>query len=221
MPSTRRFVVVGLGTFGSSVARQLSKNGCRVTAIDQDRDRVEAHQDDVYEALIGDATDREAMEPLDLADAEAVIVSLGRELSVSLLATLHAKELGAKRIVAKGVSDDHAKILRQLGVEQVIFPKADVGKTLADRLTWPNILDFLPIAPEYILVEVEVGETLNQKTLREADIRRTYGVMVLGIKDATTGKLEFLPDSDFQMNTGQQLVVIGRADKLEGIRELG
>jgi trk system potassium uptake protein TrkA len=221
MAKNRRFVVIGLGSFGASVATKLGQNGCRVTAIDANRERVEAVQDDVYEAVIGDATDHEALEALGMGEAEAVVISLGAELSTSLLATLHARELGARRILAKGVSKDHAKILKQLGVQDVIFPKIDVGKALADRLTWPNILDFVPIDPEYSIVELEVGTTFHDKTLREAEIRQRYGIVVLGVKDPRTGKFELLPHPDYRMTSGQLLLVIGRDKELKGVRELG
>lgn len=220
MSRSRRFVVVGLGTFGATVAKKLSANGCRVTAIDQSRERVERLQDVVHEAVIGDATDRETMEALSLEESEAVIVSLGAELSISVLATLHAAELGAKRILVKGVSDDHARILKHLGVERVVFPKQEVGEILADQLTWPNFVDYVPIAPEYSIVELEVGRAFDQQSLREADVRRKHGVVVLGIKDPRTGKFNLLPDPDVRMRAGQLLLVIGRDKEVKGLREL-
>ncbi len=115
---------------------------------------------------------------------------------------------------------DHARILEHLGVERVVFPKAEVGSNLADRLTWPNIVDFVPIDPDYSIVELTVGATFDHKTLRDADVRGRHGVVVLGIKDPLTGKFELLPEADFMMRKGQTLLVIGHDSQLKGVREL-
>lgn len=138
----KRFVVLGLGSFGEILARRLCKNGCRVTGVDADAAKVNLLKEELYEAIVADVTERTALEHLNLRDADTVFISLGErnEMSPSLLATLHTKELGAKRIVVKGLSYDHAKILRSLGVERVVFPEtensASVGRShhVAQRL---------------------------------------------------------------------------------------
>ena len=218
MGEMKRFVVIGLGTFGAAIAERLAKNGCRVTGIDASRKRVELLKDTLYEAVIGDARDREALRHLALADARAVILSLGEDIAQSLLATLHAKELGARRIIAKGVSEEHGKILKSLGVERVVFPEAEIARNLADRLTWPHVLDFLPIDPEYSLVEITVPDTFVQKTLQELDLRRQFGVWVVGIKDALTGQLEIFPHGEFQFQPDQILLVVGKKAEVDRLR---
>jgi trk system potassium uptake protein TrkA len=101
-----------------------------------------------------------------------------------------------------------------------VFPKVEVGTALADRLTWPNILDFVPIDPEYSIVELKVGKSFDGKSLREADVRGKHGVVVLGIKDPETGKFDLLPHPDVRMTQGQLLLVIGRDKELKGVRDL-
>ncbi|MFN9916568.1 MAG: potassium channel family protein, partial [Pirellulaceae bacterium] len=145
MADTKRFVVIGLGSFGAAVARKLKSNGIRVTGIDGDAETVESLQDHLFEAVIGDATDRGALETLALPTANGVVISLGEDITRSLLATLHAKELGAKHIVVKGVTPEHGKLLKSLGVDRVVFPETEIAQQLADRLTWPSVIDFLPI----------------------------------------------------------------------------
>ncbi len=216
----KRFVVIGLGSFGTAVATRLSENDCRVTAIDMRRERVEEMQDVVYEAMIGDCTDRETLEALGLDTAEAIVISLGADISTSLLATLHVRELHGRRIIVKGVSPEHGKILEYLGVERVVFPKLEVGQFLADRLTWPNMIDFLPIGSEYGVDELSVPDGLIGKTLRQSDLRGSYGVYVLGVKDGRTDEFELLPHADFELQTGQVILVVGEADALKRLREL-
>lgn len=220
MAETKRFVVIGLGSFGTALATRLHKNDCRVTGIDQRKDRVELLKNELYEAVIGDATEREVLEHLSLRDAHAVFISLGENIARSLLATLHCKELGARRIIVKGVTKEHGKLLKHLGVERVVFPEIEVATELADRMTWPNILDFLPIDPDYSIVEIAVPESWSGQTLAEANLRRRYGVWVVGLKDVLTGKLEIFPNADFRLNSSQLLLVVGKQTDLNRLREL-
>jgi trk system potassium uptake protein TrkA len=220
MAETKRFVVIGLGSFGTALATRLHKNDCRVTGLDLRKDRVEMLKNELYEAVIGDATEREVLEHLSLRESHAVFISLGENIARSLLATLHCKELGARRIIVKGVTKEHGKLLKHLGVERVVFPEIEVATELADRMTWPNILDFLPIDPDYSIVEIAVPESWSGQTLAEANLRRRYNVWVVGLKDVLSGKLEIFPDADFRLNSSQLLLVVGRQIDLNRLREL-
>lgn len=220
MAKIRRFVVLGLGSFGKALALRLCKNGLRVTGMDSGRDRVDEMKDQLYEAVIGDCTEPEALAQLSLPDAEAIFISLGEDIEPSLLAALHAKELGARRIIVKGVTEDHGKLLKHLGVERVVFPETEMAQELADRVTWPNVLDLLPIDPEYSLVELAVPSSCAGQTLRETDFRRRYGVWIVGVKDVLSGKLEIFPEADFKLNDDQLLLVVGRHEDLKRLRDL-
>ncbi|PQO36812.1 hypothetical protein C5Y96_06495 [Blastopirellula marina] len=218
MAAVKHFYVLGLGTFGGALARQLNKNGCRVTGIDSHREHVEDIKDELYEAIIADATDFDTLQHLNLKDANGVFISMGEDISPSLLATLHVKELGAKRIIVKGVSKDHGKLLKSLGVERVIFPEAEIAATLADRVTWPNIIDFLPIDPEYSFMEVAVPDDMVGKSLMQLNLRQQFGVWVVGIKDSMTGKLEMFPDGAYSLGCDQLILVVGKQSSLEQLR---
>ena len=216
----KHFVVLGLGTFGGALATRLADNGCRVTGVDVNPALVEALKDKLYEAVIANATERSVVDQLGLAEADAVLISLGEELSPSLLATLHAREAGAKRILVKGLTDEHGKILRSLGVERVVFPEIEIAHTLADQMTWPNVLDYVPIDPEHSVIEITVPDSISGSTLLEADLRRRFNIWVIGIKDALTGKFHMLPGPDFRFNPDQMLVLVGKQDDLMRFREL-
>jgi trk system potassium uptake protein TrkA len=216
----KHFVILGLGTFGVPLARRFAQNGCRVTGVDGDRDRVEAIKDILYEAVIADVTDRNTLAQLSLENVDAVFISLGDDITPSLLATLHAKELKARRVIVKAVTQDHAKILQRLGVERAVFPEVEIAESLADRMTWPNVLDYLPIDPTHSVVEFAPPASLVGHTLRELDFRRRFGVWVLGIKDAMTGNLTVFPDADFRVEEDQVLVVLGSQSGLDGLRKL-
>jgi trk system potassium uptake protein TrkA len=218
--ATKRFVMLGMGTFGTALARKLAANGCQVIGVDSRRERLEAVKHEIHECVIGDCTDREVLEHLPLRDASAVFISLGETISLSLLATLHVKELGARQVIVKGVTKDHGKILEHLGVDRVVFPEEEVARQLADKMTWPNVLDFLPIDPDYSVAEVAMPGSLSGKTLAEANLRTVIGVHVMGIKDVLTGKFEMFPDGRRKLLEDQVLLVVGRAEELQALRDL-
>ena len=220
MKSSKRFVMLGMGSFGTALAHKLASNGCQVIGVDSRKDRLEGVKNEIHECVVGDATDREVLENLPLRDASAVFISLGETISRSLLATLHVKELGARQVVVKGVTKEHGKILEHLGADRVIFPEEEVARQLADKMTWPNVLDFLPIDPEYSVAEVAMPSSLSGKTLAEADLRNAIGVQVIGIKDVLSGKLDMFPDGRRKLLEDQVLLVVGRAEELQALRDM-
>jgi len=218
--TVKKFIMLGMGSFGTALATKLAVNGCRVTGVDGRRERLEAVKNEIHEAVIGDATDREVLENLPIKDATAVFISLGENISQSLLATLHVKELGARNVIVKGVTKEHGKILEHLGVDRVVFPEEEVARELADRMTWPNVLDYLPIDPEYSVAEVAMPESLAGQTLAEADLRNRFGVNVMGLKDVMKGRFDMFPDGKTKLLDDQVLLVVGREKDLARLREL-
>ncbi|HVC93126.1 MAG TPA: TrkA family potassium uptake protein [Pirellulales bacterium] len=209
MKSDKRFLVLGLGSFGTALATRLTRNGCRVTGVDMNEKRVEQLQQVLHEAVVANVTDRATLEALLVAQTQAVFISLGDSIEPSLLAALHARELGARRVLVKGISAEHGKILDHLGVERVVFPEAEMAVQLADSMTWPNVLAALTIDSENELAEMAVPQSLSGRTLREADLRRRYGCLLVGVKDHLTGKLTLNPDAEFRLTDDQLLLLIG------------
>lgn len=220
MATPRRFIMLGMGSFGTALATQLARNGCRVTGVDSRRERLETLKEVLHEAVIGDATDRELLDNLGIGDAQCVFISLGEAISQSLLAALHVKELGAREVIVKGVTREHGKILKHLGVDRVVFPEEEVARQLADKLTWPNVLDLLPIDPDYSFAEVSVPASLSGKTLAEADLRRLAGIHVMGIKDVLTGKLDMFCGPTTRLHEDQIMLVVGKRHELAALREI-
>lgn len=217
--AAKQFVVIGLGSFGKALAERLAKNGCRVTGLDASRERVESLKNVLYEAVIGNATERESLAHLPIATADTVFVSMGEDITQSILATLHAKELGARHVVVKGVTEEHGRILMRLGVDRVVFPETEIARELADRMTWTNIIDFLPIDPEYGISEIAVPDTFAGKSLQDLDLRRKFNVWVVVLKDTLSGKLTMFPDGQVTMGADQILVVVGKQDDLNRLSE--
>lgn len=210
----KRFIVLGLGSFGTALATRLAQNGCRVTGVDSDPDSVEALKNTLYEAVVADVTDRETLAELLVNQVDGVFISLGETIEPSLLAALHAKELGARQIVVKGVTAEHGKLLQYIGVQRVIFPEAEMAAQLADSVAWPHVLDRLIIDTEYTLAEIAVPSTLLGSTLRASGIRERYNLNVMGVKDQLTGRLTLNPGGDFMLTDDQVLLVIGRHEDM-------
>ncbi len=220
MAPPKNFVAIGLGSFGTALVKRLFENGCRVTGIDRSRESVEDLKEVLYEAVIGDATERETLENLPLKDANAVFISMGEDITHSLLATLHVKELGARQIIVKGVTAEHGRLLKSLGVDRVIFPEIEIAQTLADRMTWTNVVDFLAIDPDYSFLEYATPDSFAGKTLQELNIRQRYGVWIIGVKDALSGDLTMFPGGDFRFGADQILLIVGKRVDLTRLREL-
>ena len=220
MADHKHFIVIGLGTFGAALATRLAKNGCRVTGVDTKREPVERLKDVLYEAIIGDATSRETIAQLPIKQANTVFIGMGEDISLSLLATLHVKQEGGRHVVVKGVTSEHGTILRSLGVDRVVFPEIEIAETIADRATWPNVVDFLPIGADYAFIEVAVPDSLTGKSLMDLRLRQKYDVWVVGVKGALDGVLTMFPDGQFVVGPDQILLIVGKEKDLAKLQEL-
>src|SRR5512146_1708671 len=123
----RQVAVIGLGRFGSSVARTLAQSGCDVLAVDVDGERVKALVECVTEAVQADALDEAALRALGLRNFEAVVVAIGHEVKASILVTVVLKEMGVPKIVAKAQDELHGKVLQKVGADIVVYPERDMG----------------------------------------------------------------------------------------------
>ena len=121
---------------------------------------------------VGDAVNRPTLERLGIEGIDAAVVSLGQNMSGSILLTLHLTELKVKRVLVKALDDDHGLVLSKLGADQIIFPEREMAGRLARVLTYPNLVDILPLGPDMALVEMAVPDFLAGKSLRELDMRK-------------------------------------------------
>ncbi|HRF00720.1 MAG TPA: TrkA family potassium uptake protein [Pirellulaceae bacterium] len=216
----RRFVVIGLGSFGSSVARRLHRDGCRVTGVDRNRQYVEALKDELYEAVVGDARSGEILAQLDLSGADGVIVSLGEDLTASMLAVLHCRENKARNLIVKGISEEHGRLLRMMGVERVVFPEREFAEHLGRQLAFPNVLDLIPLDDRFSIVEIAVPDSMIGKTLGQAELKRRHGIWIMGVKETLTGKMNLLPSTEFVLQPDQILLALGDAERIEKFRRV-
>ncbi len=208
----KSFVVIGCGRFGTSVAKTLYNLGNEVMAVDMDPVVIQEISEYVTHAVVADVLDEAVLHELGLSNFDVVIISIASNIEASIMATLTAKEVGAKKVVVKAQSDIHGKVLTKIGADRIIFPERDMGARVAHNLTSSNILDFIELSPEYYIIEITALKRWLNKSLSELRLRNKYGVNVLAIKRGNVLKIS--PAADEVVKQGDILVVIGDADDI-------
>lgn len=216
----KQFAVIGLGNFGFYLATELYNKGHQVLAIDKNAGRIQEAKDTVSQAVVADATDIKALEALGIAEMDAVIIGIGGTvISNSILATLNVKDLGAKEIHAKAISEAHRRILQKIGATEILFPERDLAATVAERLHNPNMLNYLPFGEDYSITQIAPPDAFIGKSLRELDLRRTYGLQVVAIRESLPERMNVVPDADFKIKDSDTLILLGANKDLEKLRE--
>jgi trk system potassium uptake protein TrkA len=215
-----KFAVIGLGSFGSNIAKTLYEKGNEVLAVDEDKEKIDEVKNFVSHAVHMDAADKENLQALGIKDMDVVIVSLGPEMEASILTVLYLNEMGTKRIVAKALTEDHAKILESVGATETIYPEKDMAIKTALKLSCPNVLEYLPLISGFGIQEIAPPEKFIGKNLRELDLRNKYGIQVIAIKELIPEKTTFVPQADFVLKDSDILVIMGKDKQLEKINAL-
>ena len=213
----KQFAVIGLGNFGSYLARRLSEKGHEVLALDIQPKRVQEIKSHVSQAIIADATDNEAMEALGLKDLDAVIVCIGSSISQSILATLVIKDLGVKMLYAKAIQEPHARALKKIGASEVLFPERDLALSVAERLHNPNLIEYFPLIEGYSIVQFAPPREFIGKSLAELDLINRYGIQVVAVKEFVPEQVNLIPTGKLIVKDSDLLILVGPNDALEKI----
>jgi trk system potassium uptake protein TrkA len=216
----KRFAVIGLGNFGFHVAQSLFEEGSEVIAIDLDKARVQAIDAHSTEAIVMNGVDREMMKALGMEQFDAVVVSTGENISTSVLICLHLQELGVKRIIAKAIDDDHAKVLKKVGATEIIHPERDMALRVARTLSRPNIIDFIPLAEDFDLAQIDPPRAFIGKSLKELNLRAKYNVHIIAIKELVPENFILVPPANFIIKDSDILIALGKSCDINGIRAL-
>lgn len=210
-----QYAIIGLGNFGSQVATLLQEKGNEVIAIDSDETKIDRIKDKVTEAIVANVTDKETLSRLITPDLDAVVVSLGDKIEASIMVTLYLKELGLKNIIAKAASDDQAKVLKMIGATDIIFPEREMAQKLANTMTNPNLIDYLPLASGYSVVEVAPLKEFLGRTLLELQLPARYQVQIIAIRDVLTEAMTFIPTAEYRLKDSDMLILVGKDDQLK------
>lgn len=220
--ANRRFAVIGLGRFGSTLAQGLAASGQEVIAIDSGQELIEGLQDVVDQAVRLDATDEKALRAQGVDKVDVAVVCIGENFEANLLATVLLRDMGVPEVVARATSQVRAQILKLVGATEVVLPEDESASRLAQRLAAPNVVDFLSIAEGFSLVQLKAPKTFHHHSLDELALRRKFGITVLAIRrqhqatrDRPAGEdLLSAPGGDEVIEPGDELVVVGPDEAL-------
>lgn len=213
----KQFVVVGLGRFGSSVAKTLYGLGNDVLAIDSNEDVVQEIAESVTHAVQLDAIDENAVKSLGIRNFDVAVITIGANIQASIMAALVFKEQGVKYIIAKGNSDLHAKVLYKIGVDRVILPEKDMGVRVAHNLVSSNILDYIELSPDYSIIEIESLKEWHGKSIKDLSLRAKYGINVMAIKSGNDVNIS--PSPEDVIDPHDVIVAIGSAEDLNRLED--
>jgi trk system potassium uptake protein TrkA len=214
----KRVVVIGLGIFGSQLARQLYASGLEVVAIDKNRDVVQKIKDHSTKSVLADATDKEVLESIGIDAKDTVVISFGEDLSASTLLTLYLKEMKVKEIIVKVPNEDYKRILLKVGASEAIIPEREMANKVARSIISPNVLEYLPISEDYTIVELAPPTDFIGKSLADLDLRKKYNLQVIAIRDVLDNKMQLVPRAGAILKDSDVLVIIGKEEDIRKIK---
>lgn len=177
---TREFLVLGLGSFGASVALTLEEMGCNVIVVDKSEEKVEAIADKVSYAMCAGIEDEEVLQTLGARNLDGAVVAVAEQMEASIMAAITLKEMGVPYVLAKASSRIHENILKKVGADAVIFPEKEMGVRVAKRLVSSKFRDWINFSKEYSMVELQIPREWAGKSLVELRVREKYGINVVG-----------------------------------------
>ena len=222
-----KYAVIGLGQFGSAIARTLTERGSEVLAIDIDSKKIDNIKGVVRKAIQLNTTNFHALESQNIEDFEAIVVAIGKDFEALLLTAVHLKELGVNRIIVRANGPQQRMILEQIGFNEILSPEQEVGISVAERLLNPSILSSLQLRDEYEIVEIKAPNRILGRSLQELSLRERFKLTVVtikreyknGVKENGEQKFEKhvlgVPSPSTIIQNGDTLIVFGKSSDIE------
>ena len=208
----RQYAVIGLGRFGTSIARRLHEAGQEVLGIDVNEERVEDAELFVTHAVVADTTEEKALTSIGISNFDCAIVAIGNDMQSSILTVSLLKELGIKKVIAKALGKRHGQVLEKVGADWIIYPERDMGERVANQLLSPNMLNYIELSKEHSIEEIMIPSKMAEKSLRDLDIRAKYNVSVIAI--VREGEIIISPSPDQIIHKEDLLVMIGNREDI-------
>ena len=205
-------LVIGLGRFGASIALTLEKLGTQVLAIDSQEDLVQKYSGLLTHVVRADATQPEVLEQIGAGEFSLAVVGVGTTIEASVLIAANLVDLGKPVIWAKAISAAHGRILQRIGAHHVVYPEADAGKRVA-HLVNGRLMDFIEFDDDFAIVKMRPPRDVQGMTLAESDIRKKYGVTVVGVKSPGKDFTYAVPET--MVAAHDLLIVSGRTGLIE------
>jgi len=223
--SEHRFTVIGLGLYGTEIARTLAKRGAEVHAIDLNEEKIKNIRDEVASAVSLDATDSKALQSQNIQDSDAVVVAIGENFESLLLCTVHLLDLKVERIIARARGPLQRMILKKLGVQEILSPEIEVGTVISEQLIHPSIGSFLSLPDDYEVAEVKTPRAIANRSLEDIGLRDKYKLNIITVeretevqKDGETVKEKHIlgiPRSTTVLYETDTIIVFGRTKDIK------
>ena len=214
----KSYVVIGLGRFGQTLARQLCMLGAEVLAMDTSNELVQQVAEHVTHAVVGDAQDKEVLRALGVRDFDCAIVAIGTDLAASVLTVMNLQELEVPNIICKAHDETHSRVLKKLGVDKVVIPEQENAVRLARSLNSHNVLDYIELSEDYGILELPAPRSWVGKTLKELDVRAKLGVNIIAVESGKVTNVS--PSADYRILEEDVMVVLGDNYSLEAVQKL-
>lgn len=227
---TNKYAVIGIGQFGSAIARALSNKGYEVMAIDSSSEIVDAISDDVAYAVALDATDKKALQAQSIDEFDAVVVAIGSDFEQRLLCASVLLDLNIKRIITRANGDAQRIILEKMGIKEVLSPEEEVGLIVAERMLNPSVMSYMQLPDNHRIVELLTPSGCIGKTLGEIDLRDRYKLSLITVrkeiriqkdgKEIVEHHITGVPDSKQVMEDADRLIVFGTMKDIDRFLEI-
>ena len=211
----KNVLVLGLGRFGSALARNLFEKGVEVMAVDRDYTKVQKLADQVTYTAQADMTDEETMRELGINNFDIAVIATGSNIEASIEATLLCKDARIATVIAKATNITHARILQKIGADKIIFPELESGERLARVISGSNLLEFIEFSSEFSLAEIRVHQAWVGKNLMELDFRKEYNLNVVAFE--RDGKTLINPNPTTLIEKNDLIVLIGKSEDVDKI----
>ncbi len=216
----KKFAVIGLGQFGTAIAKTLSARNAEVIAIDKNIDKVEGIKDTVAYTVSIDATNKEALISQNIQDMDCVIIAIGENFHSAILCANILVELGVKRIIGRAMGDNERLILEKLGISEIISPEDELGFRITESILNPNIIFSISLPDNYLIVELKAPKKICEEKLGEIKLREDFGLNLITILRASNKEtgldhhISGVPSSDTIINSNDILVLFGKSKDL-------
>lgn len=209
----KQYAVLGLGSFGESVALTLENMGCDVLVMDDSYEKIQDISDKVSYAMKADVADPDALQALGGKNLDGVVVAVSENLEAGIMATMLCKEMGIPLVVAKAKNKLQGAILKRVGADRIVYPEIEMGSRVAKSLVSREFMDWIELSNDYSMVEIAVPDKWVGRTLVDINVRERLGINVVGI--IINGKIDVTLDPQKPLPEGGILIVIGANDVLE------
>lgn len=220
-----KFAVIGVGRYGSTIAKSLAAKGAQVFAFDPNEEKIEGIKDEVAFAVTMDATDLRALRAQSIQELDAAVVAIGENFEATILTCVHLLDLGVKRVIARASGNHQRLILEKIGITEILTPEDEVAHVVREKLLNPNIVSFLQLPDDHEIAEIRAPKGVVGRTIDDVGFRNKYEITLITIKrlyeltkngqDTTEQHIIGVPKNDTVIHEKDTLVVFGAAKSVE------